>query len=169
MKRAAGILILSLFLTSCGYHLAGTGSTLPSYMKRIYIPPFENRSDRAEIEQFLTAAVREEMVRRGKIVVDSREDADAELTGAITSFSVRPISFNQQGEATRFMITVSGKFILKDLRTGKVFYASTNYVFRDEYDVEEGVANFLTLQTETLENIAKDFAKSIVSTILEGF
>ncbi len=169
MRRALLALLLALLSLSCGYRLAGTGSTLPSYIKKIYIPPFENKSTRAEIEQFLTSAVREEMVRRGKAVVDSKEDADAELMGTILSFNVNPISFNQQGEATRFIVTVTGKFILRDLHTGKVFYASTNYVFRDEYDVEEGAADFLTLQSETLENLAKDFAKSIVSTILEGF
>ena len=54
LRPAAGLLIPALaFLTACGYHLAGRGSTLPDHVRRIGVPMFENRSEQPEIAQRL--------------------------------------------------------------------------------------------------------------------
>ncbi len=164
-------MVLSLIvLGSCGYHLAGTGSTLPRHIKKIYIPPIKNNTARAEVETYMTAALRDEMARRGKEVVDKREDADAELVGSIDGFRVYPVGITTSGESRRFSIFITGKFVLKDLKTDMVLFSSSSYTFRDEYEAQgTGAVNFLSLQTEAIDKIARKFARSIVSTILEGF
>ncbi len=168
MKRLT--FLVFLLLPFCGYRLAGTGSTLPSYIKKVYIPPFKNNTTRAEVETFMTSAVRDEIARRGKKVVDNIEDADAELLGSIDKFYVFPVGITTGGESRRFSVSVTGKFVLKDIKTNKVLFSSSSYTFRDEYEAQgAGATNFLSLQSETIEKIAKNFAKSIVSTILEGF
>ncbi|MCD6453759.1 MAG: LptE family protein [Candidatus Aminicenantes bacterium] len=107
------LIILSLAIfSSCGYHLAGTGTTLPSYIKKIYIPPVKNNTSRAEVETYMTSALRDEMARRGKEVVDRKEDADAELVGGIEGFRVYPVGINTAGESRRFSVFVTGKFVL---------------------------------------------------------
>jgi len=165
------LIILSLAIfSSCGYHLAGTGTTLPPYMKKIYIPPVKNNTSRAEVETYMTSALRDEMARRGKEVVDRKEDADAELVGSIEGFRVYPVGINTAGESRRFSVFVTGKFVLKDLKTERVIFSSSSYTFRDEYEAQgTGAVNFLSLQSETIDKIARNFARSIVSTILEGF
>lgn len=170
MRKLIYILLLSLLLPFCGYHLAGTGSTLPSYIKKIYIPPIKNNIPRAEVETYMTAALRDEMARRGKQVVDKKEEADAELIGSIEGFRVYPVGITTTGESRRFSIFITGKFVLKDLKTNMVIFSSSSYTFRDEYEAQgAGAVNFLSLQTETIDKIARKFARSIISTILEGF
>jgi outer membrane lipopolysaccharide assembly protein LptE/RlpB len=169
MKKLLLFLLLPC-MVGCGYHLAGTGTTLPPYIKKIYIPPIKNMTPRPEVESFFTAAIREEMIKRGKKVVDREEAADAELLGTIVAFRMVPVGITTTGEGRRFSIIITGKFYLKDLRTERVIFQSSSYTFRDEYQAEgsRGV-NFLSLQSDAIDRIAKEFARSVVSTILEGF
>ncbi len=169
MKRFLFLALLP-WIAGCGYHLAGTGTTLPPYIKKIYIPPIKNMTPRAEVESFFTAAIREEMIRRGKKVVDREEAADAELLGTIVAFRMVPVGITTGGEGRRFSVIITGRFYLKDLRTERVIFQSSSYTFRDEYQAEgsRGV-NFLSLQSDAIDRIAREFARSVVSTILEGF
>ncbi len=164
------LLIFLIFLPACGYHLAGTGTTLPPYIKKIYIPPINNMTPRAEVQSFFTAAIREEMIKRGKKVVDREAEADAELIGTITAFRMVPVGITTSGEGRRFSIIIAGKFYLKDLRTQRIIFQSSSYTYRAEYQAEgtKGV-NFLSLQADAIDRIAREFARSMVSTILEGF
>ncbi len=169
MRKLIPLLVMA-FLSSCGYHLAGTGTTLPPYVKKLYIPPINNMTPRAEIQSFFTSAIREEMIKRGKKVVDSEEEADAELIGTITSFRMLPVGITTGGEGRRFSIIITGKFYLKDLRTQRIIFQSSAYTYRTEYQAEgnRGI-NFLSLQSDAIDRIAREFARSMVSTILEGF
>lgn len=125
---------------------------------------------RAEIQAFFTSAIREEMIKRGKKIVDSEKEADAELIGTIVAFRMRPVGITTAGEGRRFSIIISGKFYLKDLRTQRIIFQSSSYTYRTEYQAEgsRGI-NFLSLQSDAIDRIAREFARSMVSTILEGF
>ncbi|MEW6456859.1 MAG: LPS assembly lipoprotein LptE [Acidobacteriota bacterium] len=163
------IILFTVLWYHCGYRLSGTGAFLPPYIKKICIPIFKNNTQRFEIDQILTSSVTDEMAKRGNFqVVGSEEASDATLYGEIIEFNVYPTAFGSDSRARKFGVIITAKVILKDLKTGKEIFASSNYQFRDEYDIKEGM-DFFTLETEVINKISQDFAKSIVSTILEGF
>ena len=88
----------------CGYSLAGRGSFLPSYIKKIGVPAFTNRSTVFNLETLLTQKVRAEFIGRGKYqVLPESTGVDALLTGEVTAVSVAPSSFNPQTQlASRY-------------------------------------------------------------------
>ncbi|HYH45830.1 MAG TPA: hypothetical protein VEG34_09095, partial [Thermoanaerobaculia bacterium] len=95
LARPAGLLALLLLLTGCGYALVGRGSNLPPDIQEVYLRPLENRTPRTQVEQFLTRAIADEMVTRQRFsLVSSLEGADAELSGAVVSFNVTPVTFD---------------------------------------------------------------------------
>lgn len=70
--------MICLWFVNCGYHLRGTGSFLPSHVKKVSIPMFKNMTTRFELDIKLTQGVIDELVARGKVeVVSGGEKADA--------------------------------------------------------------------------------------------
>lgn len=166
-KALAVVLLLSLM--SCGYTFVGKGSSLPSHVKTVAILPVENLTPQAGLTEKMTQALTREFVSRGRYkTVDKDTDADATLTSAIVEYNRTPVAV-KEGRATFYQITLRAKVVLKDNRANKVLFQNESYVFRDEYEVTQDVADFFDQEQESVNQIAKDFAQSLVSTILEGF
>jgi len=164
-------------LSGCGYALAGRGSTLPINIKTIGIPLFTNRTTVFNLETTLTQKVRSEFIGRGKYDIQPDANAvDALLTGEITAVSIAPASINAAQLASRYAITMVAKVELRDKKTDMVLWDNPSLIFRQEYDATgTGTAGavdpaaFFGQDTNALDRLSTDFAKSIVSAILEAF
>jgi lipopolysaccharide assembly LptE-like protein len=178
-KRTAlflGVCVCSVLSSSCGYSLAGRGSFLPAYIKTIGIPPFVNRTPVFNLETQLTQKVRAEFIGRGKYqVLPQDSGVDALLTGEVTAASVIPSSLNPQTQlASRYAITMTARVELRDMRENKVVWENPSVMFRQEYDATSGrtatdPAAFFQQDATALDRIATEFARTIVSAILEAF
>ncbi|GAG28826.1 unnamed protein product [marine sediment metagenome] len=130
---------------------------------------FKNSTTRFELDVKLTQSVIDEIVARGKVeITGNMESADAVLIGEIIGFRVIPIAFSKEAMADRYNITVVAKIILKDLVSQKIIFSNPNFQYVEEYEVPEGV-DFETVESEALDRVSVKFARSLVSTILEGF
>jgi outer membrane lipopolysaccharide assembly protein LptE/RlpB len=169
MRKFLVLAILSLSLVSCGYQLRGTGSNLPPNIKRVEIPMFKNMTTRFELDLKLTQGVIDELVARGKFQITSdSKNADAILIGEILSFTVNPIAFSNQTSADRYNIIIVTKITLRDLSNQKVIFSNPNFVYMEEYGVPAGTS-YETWETQAITQVAEKFARSLVSTLLEGF
>ena len=167
-KMVLLLLVCSLFL-QCGYHLRGTGSSLPPHIKVISVPMFANRTTRFVLDLKLTQGVIDEMIARGKVeITDEVDNADAVLIGEILRFHANPIGFGEDATADRYSISIVAKVILRDTVQKKVIFSNSSFVYQGEYDVPEGV-DFESLETEAIDEMAVKFARSLVVSILEGF
>ena len=169
------VLAAAPLMSSCGYSLAGRGSALPSTIRTVGIPLFENATPVFELEQLMTEKVRLEFIGRGKYkVMPDAPGADAVLLGGITSVTITPTSFNSDQQATRYGFTMIVKVEFRDLKTNKVIYENPALSFREEYELTSATnaadrSAFLTSNSEALERMTNDFARSVVSSILEAF
>jgi hypothetical protein len=173
---APGVLCLLCGLCAgCGYALAGRGSFLPGYIQRIGIPTFVNRTTVFNLETLLTQKVRSEFIGRGKYqIMPESTNVDALLTGEVTAVSLTPVSFTSQQLASRYALTLTARIELRDLRENKVLWENPSVTFRQEYDATTGrdstdPAAFFQQDANTLERISTEFARTIVSAILEAF
>jgi hypothetical protein len=168
-RRIIGLIAACLVAFSCGYRLRGTGSYLPSHIKRISIPMFKNMTTRYELDLKLTRAVINEMSARAKVeVLAEGSRGDAVLIGEVLAFTVNPIAFSGEAAADRYNITIVARIVLRDLVNQKILFSNPSFVYVKEYEVPQG-ANFESLETEALEKVAEEFARTIVVNILEGF
>src|SRR3954447_24217771 len=97
MKYASRlVLVLALLAQSaCGYSLAGRGSFLPAYIKRIGVPMFTNSTAILDPDRQVTERVRSEFIGRGKsTIVPEATAVDGLLTGVISSVTLTPVAFN---------------------------------------------------------------------------
>ncbi|MCL4811601.1 MAG: hypothetical protein KJ061_03900 [Vicinamibacteraceae bacterium] len=161
--------------SGCGYALAGRGSFLPDYIQTIGIPTLGNRTPVFEVEQQLTQRIRTEFIGRGRYkVIPETTGADAVLTGEITTIALNPSAFNDQQIATRYQIIVVLSVKFEDVRANKVLWENPTLVFRDEFDVSTGATAldaqaFFGTGSNATERVSTEFAKTVVSSILEAF
>ena len=165
------ILVLILLTTACGYHTAGHAVTLPANVQTIAIPAFVNQTQTYKIEQKLTAAVVREMVTRThyRIVNEPSDSADATLRGTVVTTSTSPLTYDSQtGRASSALVVVTARITLTD-RQGKILYQNPSYLFREEYQVSRELSSFFEEDSPALERLSREFARTLVSNVLEGF
>lgn len=169
------VLIAALASTSCGYTLAGRGSFLPETIKTIGVPDFDNRTPYFEVGQVLTQRVRSEFIGRGKYkVLPQDSNVDAILKAQINNITLTPAGFNETQQATRYLITVSLGIQFIQASDNKVLWQNPSQVFREEYQLTSGggvldAAAFFGQASNAVDRMATDFARSVVTAILEAF
>jgi hypothetical protein len=173
---AAALPALAAGAAGCGYALAGRGSFLPQDIRSVGIPKLENHSTFFQVEDTITEKVRAEFIGRGKYSVSNEAvGADAVLTGEIINISVQPVGFTEQQLASRYLFTLLMKVQFTDARTSEVLWSNDALVFREEYELAtrgtaalDGAA-FLDQERGSVDRIATDVARSVVTAILEAF
>ena len=176
-RLIAALVLAGIASTSsgCGYTLAGRGSFLPEHIRTIGVPAFVNKTTVFNLETLLTQKVRSEFIGRGKYkVLPDATGVDAVLVGEISSTSLVPMSFTQSQLASRYAFTVSTRVELRDLRENKTLWENPSLIFRQEYEAQSGAnatdaAAFFGHDINALERMSSDFARTIVSAILEAF
>src|SRR5437667_3777952 len=161
---------LIYFILGCGYHLAGTGTSLPEHIKTIGVPIFLNNTQGYQVEQKITSEVTNLLIRRGKYkVLPQDQGVDAVLKGNINSVSLVPVGFESDGRATQYNVIISAKVTFTDKVANTVLFQNPSFVFRGQYDIDPNQVAYFDRQSSAVDKIAKDFAESVVSAILEGF
>lgn len=168
-RSIVAVLMLSV-LTGCGYSLVGTGAFLPEYIRTVSIPTFANNTSRFEVEVRITDAVTREFVSRGNFsVVADREGADAELVGTITGFTVSPIGIGAGEQATNYLVVIRAQVNFRDLVQNRIVYSNNAFLFRQQFELEQNPNEFFDVSNVAVDEIAVEFARSVVASILEGF
>lgn len=170
---AGGLLALLAATAGCGYSLVGRGSNLPADVRRVHVRPLENQTPRSQVEQFLTNSIADELVTRQRFsLVTDPAEADAELSGAVTGFTVTPVTFDAEGRATEYEIAITARMVFR--RNGVegeegVLWSNDRYVFRETYELEVSEAGFFDQEDVAIEEASERFAETMVSDLLEGF
>jgi hypothetical protein len=174
--RAAPALVSAVAAARCGYTLAGRGSFLPASIRTIGIPVFLNRTPYVMLEQLFTEKVRVEFQSRGRYSVQPSEaGADGIVRGEVTGLSVVPAGFTDAQLATRYRFTVTISVKFDDATQKKTLWENPALNFSDEYELRSRLlgtldgAAFLEQERAAVERMSTDFARSVVSAILEAF
>lgn len=173
--RGALLIALALASSGCGYALAGRGSSLPDYIRVIGVPLFKNATPVFEIDRTITEQVRTELIGRGRYrVVPDATGVDALVEGTVSSVTLAPATFDANKQASRYFITITASVTFTDRKTGAVIWTNPSVSFRDEYQITDpgsgaDVAAFFGQETSAVARLAADFARTVVSSMLEAF
>jgi outer membrane lipopolysaccharide assembly protein LptE/RlpB len=170
VSRVALVLAVCAFTSACGYHTAGHANLLPSDLRTIAVPAFVNQTQTYKIEQTLTAAVVQEFATRTKYrITTDTSGSDAVLHGAVLSTHTTPLTYDTQtGRASSVLVIVSMSVSLND-RQGRVLYQNPAYTFREQYQVSQELSSFFEEDSPALQRLSHEFARTLVSNILEAF
>lgn len=172
-RRAAtaALLVFVTALSACGYRTAAKANRLPRNLRTLAIPAFVNQTQQYRLEQVLTQAVVREFITRTqyRVVPQPEPDADAILTGFVTSVQIAPVTFDSQtGRASTVLVAIAMRVRLAD-RQGKTIFENPNYVFREQYQVSRELSSFFQEEGPAMDRLSREFARTLVSNVLEAF
>jgi hypothetical protein len=175
MKIVRLFAVVLLFMLVSGFtecYKPVTNSGLPKRIKTVAVPAFqfEARGLRYRVESRFTEAVTKEVIRRGRglKVQGSRDDADAVIEGTIRDFNFTGVLLDREGRARIYEVTIVVAVTVKDLQENKILYDNQNFIFRDSFEFSEDPRSFFNEEDPAVERMARAFAESVVSSIVNG-
>ncbi len=137
MRRAA--LLAVLLLAACGYHLSGTGTTVPESARTIRIALFTNHTRETGLEVRLHRAVEDEFRRQGTLRTVTEGDADLVLSGDIRRFTSVPVAFSATDEAVQYQGIMQVSLRLTERETGHVLFENKLLQESQDFGAVSGV------------------------------
>jgi outer membrane lipopolysaccharide assembly protein LptE/RlpB len=165
------LVVFSMALSSCGYHVAGKADLVPKSVHTIAIPAFANITTRYKLTDHLPQAITREFIARTRyqIVTDANQ-ADAVLRGSIVNYVAFPTTIDQQtGRASGLQVNVTLQITLTERATGKVIYSRPNFDVHQRYELSITAKAYFEESDAALDRLSRDVARDLVSSILENF
>jgi len=162
-----------LFGCACGYRVRSSAGTLPTGMQSLGIPTFQNLTGQYKIEQIISSALLKEFSLRTKARVNSSSSGvDSVLLGEIRNVSFVPVVFGSQTTesqtyASAYLVTVQMGVKLLRTKDSAILWQNEDFLFRERYILNSKVRDFFSEENPALERLARDFAASLASTILD--
>jgi outer membrane lipopolysaccharide assembly protein LptE/RlpB len=172
MVRILVALLLVIELAGCGYHLVGTTSFLPEEIETLHVENFVNQTKWVDMDQRLMEALTLEWVRRRRLrLVDTPGQADVVLSGTIQRLAVIPVSYDDQGRANEYQMSLQAMVQLKDVRAeeAEILWEDKAFSRRTSYVVDPVAVNYFDRQNIAMTELSADFAGALVTAVLEGF
>ena len=170
--RIVVVLALLAELSACGYHLVGTTSFLPEDIETLHVENFKNQTKWVEMDQRLMEAMTLEWVRRRRLrLVDTAGQADVVLSGAIQRLSVIPVSYDEQGRANEYQMSLQAMVQLKDVRSDEpvLLWEDKAFSRRTSYQVDPRAVDYFDRQNIAMDVLSDEFSSALVTAVLEGF
>ena len=164
------VLILSVGLSSCGYHTLDAAKALPESIHTIAITPWANATIHYQLSDHIAEAISRELISRTHYtIIADPSKADAVLSGSVVNvLSNATVNDPVLNRSTAGQVTVhiQVKLMAKD---GKVLFNQPNLEFRERYEVATNPSQYFDESEVALDRLSLDAARAVVSAILENF
>lgn len=162
----AALLAAGLCLASCAY--TSSPALLPSHLKTVAIPTFENATTQYTLEQDLTQAVVARFVRDNHLKVVDEKSADCVVRAKITVYKNSVFGFTSSAESQEYRVTIAVQVTFKDLVKNRELWTdeivrTANYYVQDVPG--QAARTELDGQTEAIGKIADE----ILTRSVEGW
>ena len=168
LRGALCFLVGVLVSSSCGYHLAGYGSTLPPHIRAISIPVFKNSSSEPNIQRDATDAIRRAFISDGRLKVTDTSKADLLMRGTLTNYQLRGVSFSSEDSAEEYIVRLGIQVEAYD-RIKKRIIFSQKFTTQWDYRSTSSVVDSESEKHTALKEAYDDLADRLVSTTIEQF
>jgi hypothetical protein len=101
--------------------------------------------------------------------------ADGIVRGTISGISAAPVAFTDAQMARRYRFTIVVGVSFEDVKQKKMLWENPALNFSDEYELASATSigldasAFLGQERAAIDRLSTDFARSVVSAILEAF
>ena len=162
---AACVLVLGLFAGCAGYQL-GPANGAVAGGKSIEVLPFNNQTLQPRLGDTLTEALREELQTDGTYRLTARAPGDVVVTGVITGYSRKGVSFLSGDAATPqdYRIDVTAHVTAREHATGKLLLDKNV----TGYTLVPVNSDLVDAERQALPLLAQDLARNITGLLTEG-
>jgi hypothetical protein len=176
----ACLIMISVLLSSCGYHFSGEGDGPKPGLKFISVPVFENKTSEPDAGALFAGALRREFMQKGHLKVVPTEEAEAVFKGTITNIYVTGVAHHPAPNVVSNRITVENRlYITLDIRceektTHKVLWRDPAFKYFRVYRLSDDALNPDAMvgyenRRAALEYLASEMAIRIHDRFLSNF
>lgn len=152
---------------SCAY----TTSTalLPSHLKTVAIPVFENATTEYTLEQELTQAVIDRFVQDNHLKVVDERSANAVLRGKITQYRNTVFGFSTAVQAQEYRVTIQLSVSFKDQVKNRELWHDDDLIKTVNYFVVDVPGQRARTELDGRKEAIQKIADEILSRSVEGW
>jgi outer membrane lipopolysaccharide assembly protein LptE/RlpB len=155
--------------TGCGYHLAGRGNPLLDGITTIAVPYFKNETFEAGADAIFTGTFADQFIQNKRLRVVRIDSADVILRGTIKTIREEVISYNKNDKAMEYRVYVTLDLSLEKRDTGEILWKRKRLKHNEEYQVSNEIMVTESDKKIALEKVARDLAKRVEESIIQGF
>jgi len=171
---AAPLVLALAFASGCRSYETGSGGELP--FETIYIRPVSNDSFAPQAHAVVSAQVRREFLRDGRVTLVAEEaEADAVLLILLSEYERETASrlSDDTVRARDFDLTLTGSVSLYDAKAGEFLFrnreiddTATAFVDNPLIPDSEDTQGFLQAEYQAMPRLARDLARKIADEVL---
>ncbi len=169
-KRYISLIVLLSVLSSCAYQVQ---DHLPSNITTIYVPLFQNSTDRYGLEERLTEEVIKKFLVDGSLKVGGKAKAQAVLEGKISRYMLIPLVYDVNNLVEEYKMVLTVNLRLIDLTTREVLWEEREgdavEVFYTAYSEEAQARNSAELEPDVMERLLLRMAGKVVERVVRGW
>lgn len=155
-------------VAGCGYHFAGTGNRLPADVRTIGFGPVRNSTREVGIEKQFLEALEDEVAGRGRLKVESANQADAVLSGTVRDYLSRPVAFSSNDVVLQYQASVAVDLELRRRDDGKLLWKTIGQRETQDYSAVPGVVVTSSSQFQRSTLNARDLGQFTDIQLSEG-
>jgi outer membrane lipopolysaccharide assembly protein LptE/RlpB len=177
-KRGSDLLFLFLVfffvafvMWGCGYTLVGGGPSKGGSHAKVHlegkslvINTFHSTIDEPGVESIVTAYVKSEFVKDGRVKVVAA-GGEYTLDGTVVTYEKNTLALNKEGDTAQYRLTVGVDLVLKD-RAGNVVWSSKDLRDSQEYQSYREIERNKASEREALKEAARDIAVMVTGLLL---
>ena len=124
---------LGIGLLGCGYRLVGNDVQAPGNIESIAVGVVENKTTLVGIETIFTNQLLNQFIRTQRLAVKPPAEADAVLSGTITSIETSAIAHLDPEKTLETRVTVGLSLTLKQRESGKILWENRSLSYYQDY------------------------------------
>jgi len=164
------VLTMSVMLASCSYQLVKEDrASLPAGVQSVYVPLARNMTIEAVLEDVFTQELIKTLRSDGRIKLEDRNEADAELLCVIEDVDLDAISYTEEGRiaSNRVTMTVHCRLLLKGSES--VVWETGEISAGEDYPVGPDHIRNENQKALALREASKDIAESVRGLLIDSF
>jgi outer membrane lipopolysaccharide assembly protein LptE/RlpB len=153
------VCIICLLTVSCGYRFSG-GGVLPGAVKKISVTILKNKTAETGMENTFTNDLINEFTRSSSAVVTKEDEADAVISGVITSVNIQSISHSGSHTSLERRATALVSIKLAD-KNGDILWYRNGISENETYNVTSDQLVTEQNKAAALSELSKRLAEKI--------
>ncbi|CAO0820300.1 LPS-assembly lipoprotein [Desulfarculales bacterium] len=169
LSMAVLVALAAIALTACGYNLRGKQNNLPSDVRAIAIPVFENQTGELRIERVFTDETIFQFTRSQMLRVVSEDQSDVLLKGIIKKVEAEDVSLTRGSTSLQRRITITVAAQLVRCNNGDILWENRGLAKNRTFNIVGTVQASDQFKQVAITELAKDLAQSLHDGVLENF
>jgi len=142
---------------------------MPTHLKTVAIPVFENATGEYTLEQDVTAAVVDRFVKDNHLRVVDERSANAVIRGKITEYKNSVFGFSAANRAQEYRVTITCSVMFKDLVKNREIWNEPSLVKTANYFVVDVPGQSARTELDGRKEAITKIADEILTRTVEGW